>query len=40
MNKAFEDGYLESETDEDGESRFVATEKLDETAKAVFEKGA
>lgn len=40
LNQAFSEGFLANETDADGNSKFVATEKLNESSKAGFEAGA
>lgn len=40
LNQAFENGFLESQAGEDGKTKFVATEKLNEASKGGFEAGA
>lgn len=40
LNDAFENGFLASETGEDGKTKFVATEKLSEASKAGYKAGA
>lgn len=40
LTRAFNDGYLSSETDENGETKISGTEQLNAASKAGYEAGA